>query len=303
MARNATPSAPHPRVSARKPGGHARERLRAPEIVDRVGSIYEGSADVGGVKSLNWSRRPRVERRGDLRGAASTPAGDSSVGAQCRGRCAEGDVIRILLADDEQLMRTGLRRLLEQVADLEVVAEAVNGEQVLATLPRYRIDVIVLELRMPRMNGLQVLDALSTRSNRPACLVLTTFDDSELLLEAARRGAHGFLSKGVAFEELCNALRALASGASWFQPALTSSLRESFTYRRNGEMTRARDALTDREVEVLRLMAGGLSNREISQTLRTAVGTVKNQVSSILAKMGARDRTLAVLTAIEGGLV
>lgn len=107
MALNATPSAPHPRVSARKPGGHARERLRPPEIVDRVGSVNEGSADVGGVKSLNWSRRRRVERRGDLRGAASTPAGDSSVGAQCRGRCAEGDVIRILLADDEQLMRTG----------------------------------------------------------------------------------------------------------------------------------------------------------------------------------------------------
>ncbi len=212
-------------------------------------------------------------------------------------------MIRILLADDEQLIRAGLRRLLERVDDFEVVAEAVDGEQVLALLPRYRIDVIALDVRMPRMDGLQLLDELRTRAEGPPCLVLTTFDDSALLLEVARRGAQGFLSKDVSFEELCAALRAVASGASWFQPALTSSLRESFACRRNGELPRACDTLTDREVEVLRLMTGGLSNREIAQALRTAEGTVKNQVSSILAKMRVRDRTLAVLTAIESGLV
>ena len=212
-------------------------------------------------------------------------------------------MIRVLLADDEQLIRAGLRRLLEMADDIQVVAEAVDGEQVLALLAQHTVDVVALDVRMPRMNGLQVLDELRTRNEPPACLVLTTFDDSELLLEAARRGAQGFLSKDVSFEALCAALRALAAGANWFQPAVTSSLRASFARHRNGELPRACDTLTEREIEVLRLMAGGLSNREIAQALHTAEGTVKNQVSSILGKMQVRDRTLAVLTAIEAGLV
>jgi DNA-binding NarL/FixJ family response regulator len=212
-------------------------------------------------------------------------------------------MIRILLADDEQLIRHGLRRLLELADDLEVVAEASDGEQVLAALVQHEIDVIALDVRMPRMDGLQVLDALKTRARRPGCLVLTTFDDSALLLDAARRGALGFVSKDISLEELCAALRAVAAGATWFQPTLTSNLRQSFDRHRNGEPTSYRDMLTDREIEVLRLMAGGLTNREIAQALHTAEGTVKNQVSSILSKMSVRDRTLAVLTAIETGMV
>lgn len=212
-------------------------------------------------------------------------------------------MIRVLLADDEQLIRHGLRRLLELADDLEVVAEASDGEQVLAALAQRRIDVIALDVRMPRMDGLQVLDELNTRAQRPACLVLTTFDDSGLLLDAARRGAQGFVSKDISLEELCAALRAVAAGATWFQPALTSNLRQSFERHRNGEPASYRDSLTDREIDVLRLMAGGLSNREIAEALRTAEGTVKNQVSSILSKMNVKDRTLAVLTAIETGMV
>lgn len=212
-------------------------------------------------------------------------------------------MIRILLADDEQLIRQGLRRLLELADDLEVVAEASDGEQVLATLAQQQIDVIALDVRMPRMDGLQVLDELKTRAHRPPSLVLTTFDDSGLLLDAARRGAQGFVSKDISLEELCAALRAVAAGATWFQPALTSNLRQSFERHRNGELASYRDELTDREIEVLRLMAGGLTNREISEALHTAEGTVKNQVSSILSKMSVKDRTLAVLTAIETGIV
>jgi DNA-binding NarL/FixJ family response regulator len=215
-----------------------------------------------------------------------------------------GSMIRVLLADDEQLIRQGLRRLLELTADMSVVAEAADGEQVFEALSRTQVDVIALDVRMPRTDGLQVLDRLKTWSEPPACLVLTTFDDPSLLLEAARRGAHGFISKDISLEELCAALRAVAAGASWFQPALTSSLRHSFEERhRNGELARSFESLTAREVEVLRLMAGGFTNREIALTLKTAEGTVKNQVSSILGKMGVKDRTLAVLTAIESGLV
>jgi len=212
-------------------------------------------------------------------------------------------MIHILLADDEQLIRHGLRRLLELSDDLRVVAEAADGEQLLAALLNHRVDVIALDVRMPRMDGLQVLDELRTRAERPACLVLTTFDDSGLLLEAARRGAQGFVSKDISLEELVAALRAVAAGATWFQPALTSSLRHSFECHRNGELARSCETLTEREIDVLRLMAGGLTNREIAQALQTAEGTVKNQVSSILGKMRVRDRTLAVLTAIESGLV
>jgi len=212
-------------------------------------------------------------------------------------------MIRVLIADDEQLIRHGFRRLLELAEDIQVVAEAADGEQVLAAVDRIGIDVIVLDVRMPRMTGLQVLDEFRSRSLHPACLVLTTFDDPELLLEVARRGAEGFVSKDIAIEELIAAIRAVAAGANWYQPTLTSSLRQAFDRRRNGEVSSLREKLTEREIEVLRLMAGGMTNRSIAAALRTAEGTVKNQVSSILGKMEVRDRTLAVLTAIEAGII
>jgi DNA-binding NarL/FixJ family response regulator len=212
-------------------------------------------------------------------------------------------VIRVLIADDEQLIRHGFRRLLELADDIRVVAEAADGEQVLEAVARFEIEVIVLDVRMPRMSGLQVLDAFRAREAHPACLVLTTFDDPELLLEVARRGAEGFVSKDIALEELLAAIRAVAAGANWYQPTLTSSLRQAFDRRRNGEVSRLRETLTEREIEVLRLMAGGMTNRSIAEALRTAEGTVKNQVSSILGKMEVRDRTLAVLTAIEAGII
>jgi DNA-binding NarL/FixJ family response regulator len=212
-------------------------------------------------------------------------------------------VIRVLLADDEQLLRQGLRRLLEIPGDILVVAESADGKQVLSELERTPVDVVVLDVRMPRMTGLEVLEALKERTQRPSCLVLTTFDDPELLLEAARRGAQGFISKDIALEELLAAIRAIAAGANWFQPALTSSLRQAFDRRRNGEVSRLCATLTEREIEVLRLVAGGMTNKKIAATLRTAEGTVKNQVSSILGKMGVTDRTVAVLTAIEFGII
>lgn len=212
-------------------------------------------------------------------------------------------MIEVLVVDDERLIRDGFRRLLELVPDVKVVAEAANGEEALEQIDRARPAVVLLDVRMPRVDGLAVLERLKPRDQRPACLVLTTFDDSGLLLEAARRGAQGFLSKDVSLEELVCAIRALAAGANWFQPTLTASLRDAVAYRRNGVAAPVAERLTAREVEVLRLMAGGLSNREIAAALRTAEGTVKNQVSSILAKIGVQDRMLAVLEAIEAGWI
>jgi DNA-binding NarL/FixJ family response regulator len=212
-------------------------------------------------------------------------------------------MIRVLLVDDEQLIRDGFRRLLDLSPDLQVAGEAANGEAALEQLARLTVDVMLLDLRMPRMDGLALLDALRACETAPPSLVLTTFDDPQLLLAAARRGAQGFLSKDVALEELVAAIKAIAAGATWFQPTLTSSLRRAVLYRRNGVPGEAAEKLTEREIEVLRLLAGGLTNREIAAALQTAEGTVKNQVSSILAKVGVQDRMLAVLEAIEAGWI
>jgi DNA-binding NarL/FixJ family response regulator len=213
-------------------------------------------------------------------------------------------VIGVFLVDDETLVRQGLRRLLELAGDVEVVGEAPDGQEAMARVPDLSVDVLLLDIRMPRQDGLQVLEALGKLGKLPATLVLTTFDESELLLAAVRLGARGFMKKDVSLEELLSAIRTLARGDTWFQPGLTSSLRRGLETRRLAfASSDLPEALTERERDVLRLMAGGYSNREIASTLDTAEGTVKNQVSSILSKMGVRDRTRAVLRAIETGLI
>jgi DNA-binding NarL/FixJ family response regulator len=209
-------------------------------------------------------------------------------------------VIRVFLADDERLIRQGFRKLLELDGSIEVVGEAADGSEALALVPAAAPDVLLLDVRMPRCSGLEVLDRLGEQ--RPPTLVLTTFDDAELLLRSVRGGARGFLNKDVSLDELVAAIRALARGDTWFQPALTASLRRGIEARPH-DATPSAERLTDRERDVLRLMAGGYSNREIADVLATAEGTVKNQVSSILGKLGVRDRTRAVLKAIGTGVI
>jgi DNA-binding NarL/FixJ family response regulator len=209
-------------------------------------------------------------------------------------------MIRVFLADDERLIRQGFRKLLELDGAIAVVGEAADGAEALALVPAAAPDVLLLDVRMPRVSGLDVLDRLG--DGRPPTLVLTTFDDAELLLRAVRAGARGFLNKDVSLDELVAAIRALARGDTWFQPALTASLRRGIEARPHDRAALA-ERLTDRERDVLRLMAGGYSNREIADVLDTAEGTVKNQVSSILGKLGVRDRTRAVLKAIETGVI
>ncbi|HEX3474026.1 MAG TPA: response regulator transcription factor [Kofleriaceae bacterium] len=217
-------------------------------------------------------------------------------------------MIRVFLAEDERLIRQGFRQLLElagagdpAASSIEVVGEAADGAEALARVPGAAIDVLLLDVRMPRRSGLEVLEQLGDR--RPPTLILTTFDDAELLLRAVRAGARGFLSKDVSLDELVGAIRALARGDTWFQPALTASLRRAVAARATQDTGPAHERLTERERDVLRLMAGGYSNREIADVLATAEGTVKNQVSSILAKLGVRDRTRAVLKALETGVI
>ena len=211
-------------------------------------------------------------------------------------------MIRVVIVDDETLIRKGLRNLLELAGDIEVCGEAADGEEAIAAIPRLSPDVVLLDVRMPRVGGLEVLTRLD--DPLPPTLILTTFDDTEVMLAAIRAGARGYLQKDVSLEQLTEAIRTLAGGRTFFQPLITTSMRRGFSDARI-EFASAEifESLTERETEVLRLMAGGYSNREIAEALDSAEGTVKNQVSSILAKLGVRDRTRAVLKAIEGGRI
>ena len=211
--------------------------------------------------------------------------------------------IRVLLVDDQTLVRQGIRSLLNLAAQVEVVAEAADGIEALAAIEETRPDVVLLDLRMPRLDGAGTLKALAERDFRPPVLVLTTFDDDEALLDVLRAGARGFLLKDVTLDELVHAIETLARGGRLVQPAVTAALLQRLADRpAAADEHPAAQALTTREVEILELMAGGFANREIARALHLAEGTVKNHVSSILLKLGARDRTRAVLRGLELGL-
>ena len=214
-------------------------------------------------------------------------------------------MIRLLLVDDETLVRAGIRELLGLRAEVEVVGEAADGEQALERIEALHPDVVLLDVRMPRLSGLEVLERLQQSGKTPpAILVLTTFDDDPTLLRALRLGARGVLRKDMSLEDLVSSIQAAASGQTVVRPAITERVLGHL--RQHGpafESSVLPEPLTARELEVLRLMATGLSNREISELIGTSEGTVKTHASSILSKLGVRDRTRAVLKALELGYV
>ncbi len=213
-------------------------------------------------------------------------------------------MIRAVLADDHAVVRVGLRSLLELAGDIELVAEAASGEEAVAKVMETSPDVLGLDMRMPRGDGLFVLDELAGRGAHAAALVLTTFDDEGVALQAIRRGARGYLLKDVTLERLVSAVRTLAAGGTLLSPGVSEEARRGLTEAappRDPAGDAPIEEMTGREREILRLVAGGYSNREIALALHVAEGTVKNHVSSILAKMGVRDRTRAVLKAAERG--
>lgn len=211
-------------------------------------------------------------------------------------------MIRVLIADDQTLIRQGIRTLLEMDSGVSVVGEAADGDETIHQVRSVAVDVLLLDIRMPGRDGVAVLRALSADNALPPTIILTTFDDSDVVLDGIRAGARGFLLKDVSYPQLLAAIRAVAEGATVFQPAVTERLlRAGSALRFTTEPPR--EALTAREAEVVRLMAGGYSNREIAEALGTAEGTIKNHVSSILGKFGVRDRTRAVLKALETGLL
>ncbi len=216
-------------------------------------------------------------------------------------------MIRIVLADDHTLVRQGIRSLLALVADVELAGEAADGAETVRVVTEKRPDVLLLDLRMPQGGGLFVVQELAARGELPPTLILTTVEDDAAALEVVRAGARGFLLKDVTQERLIRAVRVLAAGGTLIQPGLTARAERELTRHRrdagdaNDEPSDSPESLTEREREILRLLASGYSNREIARALLVVEGTVKNHVSSILAKMGVRDRTRAVLKAADRG--
>ena len=211
---------------------------------------------------------------------------------------------RVIVADDQALVREGIRTLLE-VAGIEVVAEAEDGAQAVAVIEEHAPEVALLDLRMPRHDGIWALEQLKAQGAQVPVLVLTTFDDDELVLQALRAGARGYLLKDVTVEQLARAVRTLESGGTLISPSITEGLLRAI--RTDPAPPQAGAApiqvLTEREIDVLRMLAEGYSTREIAELLHLAEGTVKNHISMILQKLGARDRTSAVLRALREGVL
>jgi DNA-binding NarL/FixJ family response regulator len=210
---------------------------------------------------------------------------------------------RILIADDDALVRMGLRAVLDGETDLEVVGEAEDGREALEMVEETDPDLVIMDIRMPNLDGLAAT-ARITEQGGPRVLVLTTFELDEYVYEALRAGAAGFVLKRVPPAELIEAVRVVSGGESMVYPAATRRLVERFAApEATREQQKAIERLSEREQEVLRLLAQGHSNREMSEELFVGMETIKSHVGSVLMKLGVRDRTQAVITAYESGFV
>ncbi len=208
--------------------------------------------------------------------------------------------VRIALVDDQALVLKGLSALLQGVDGIEIALEASDGAQLLAALPQRPVDVIVSDIRMPGVGGIELIERLRESGNATPVILLTTFDDSELMLAAVQAGAQGFLLKDASPEDLAEAIHRVAGGDTLLQPVSLGPVR---ALRRPEPHSGPKLHLTDREISILRLVAGGYSNKEIGRSLHLSEGTVKNYISDILVKLDCRDRTHAVLKAITQRLL
>jgi DNA-binding NarL/FixJ family response regulator len=214
-------------------------------------------------------------------------------------------VIRILIADDHALMRNGLRGILDAEEDMEVVGEAEDGAQAVDEAVKLHPDVVIMDIRMPRLDGIEATKRLAAQGTRaPRVLVLTTFDLDEYVYEALRAGAGGFMLKDAPPRQLAEAVRTIAAGESLLAPVVTKRLIERYVSRPPSDSVRRERfaELTDRELEVLQLLTRGLSNVEIGERLFLSEATVKTHVTRVLTKLGVRDRVQAVVLAYETGL-
>ncbi|MFD6999508.1 response regulator [Streptomyces mirabilis] len=214
--------------------------------------------------------------------------------------------IRVVLADDQQLIRTALRMVIADIEDVEVVGEAADGEEAVARTEELRFDVVVMDIRMPGVDGIEATRRITMGAGESRIVVLTTFDDDDYVYGALRAGASGFLVKDMALDDIIGAIRVVAAGDALIAPSVTRRLIQDFTSARSMEPARPRrdlTAITDREREVLTLVGTGLSNAEIAERLFISVATAKTYLTRLLSKLDARDRVQLVIIAYEAGLV
>lgn len=212
-------------------------------------------------------------------------------------------MIRVLLVDDQELIRAGLRGILRSSFGFEIVGELGDGTDVVRTVEELSPDVVVMDVRMPGTDGVTATQLLRAEDSAPPVLVLTTFEDDEILAAALRAGAAGFLLKGVPAEDLQRAVRTVAEGGSWLDPAVTGRVLTAYREGTTSLPSGALDVLTPREREVLELIGNGLSNTEIAERLTLGEGTIKTHVGHLFAKLQLRDRAAAVVFAFDHGLV
>jgi DNA-binding NarL/FixJ family response regulator len=210
--------------------------------------------------------------------------------------------IRVVLVEDQMLVRQGIRSLLALDDSVEVVAECDDGAHVIDALNANRADIVLMDIRMPEMTGIDALRAMRKHNIDTPVIMLTTFDDHELVTQAMQSGAKGYLLKDVSLETLIDAIKSVVNGETLIQPSVTEKVLKGLQgLEVSFESFEQPETLSLKEIEILRLVAAGYSNKEISEAMFKSTGTVKNQVSAIMAKMGVRDRTRAVLKALELG--
>lgn len=215
---------------------------------------------------------------------------------------SRGDLIGVVLVDDQMLVRSGFRMILETEPDITIVGEAADGQEALQVVRRTDPDVVLMDIQMPTMDGLEATERLLEAADPPRIVVLTTFERDDYVFRALRAGASGFLLKNAPPEKLVEAVRTVAAGDSLLAPSVTRRIIEAFATQPAPADPDALAVLTEREGDVLRLMARGMSNTEIAGDLVVSEATVKTHVSNILAKVGARDRVQAVVWAFEHGV-
>lgn len=213
-------------------------------------------------------------------------------------------MINVLIVDDQMLVRQGIKSLLSLSEKVNVIGEANDGEEAVAKILDLKPDVVLMDIRMPKMTGIEAVEALQAKQCATPVIMLTTFDDHSLVMDAVQSGAKGYLLKDVSLEKLVEGIEAVVDGQTLIQPAITENLLQGLQgLKSEFDSFEEPEDLTHKEKEILRLMAAGCSNKEISQAMHKSEGTVKNQVSNVLSKLGVRDRTRAVLKAIEKGII
>jgi DNA-binding NarL/FixJ family response regulator len=213
-------------------------------------------------------------------------------------------VIRVLIVDDQAVIRSGVTRILDRADGFDVVGECSDGDEVPAAVARHRPDIVLMDVRMRRVDGIAAIRALVDAGDPPPVLVLTTFEDDDVLWAALDAGAAGFVLKDASAEDLMAATRAVATGAAWLDPKVAPRVLDAFrTVRPRFASSATIDGLTEREHDVLRLMATGATNAEIAAELCVSEATVKSHVGAVFSKLGTRDRAAAIVFAYDHGLV